>query len=168
VTEPINDPAYWRVRLAKADPLHHAVFKCPTERWRAIEAKHREILARLIAPGDSVLDAGCAWGRLLNLLPSEWYGYYLGVDLSPDFVAKAREDHPHRDFRVLDLRDLVGVEPAGDSGGKFEWAVMVSIRPMVRRNLGDEAWEAMERELRRVAKRLLYLEYDPDSEGSVE
>jgi hypothetical protein len=38
----------------------------------------------------------------------------------------------------------------------------------VRRNLGDEAWEAMERELRRVAKRLLYLEYDPDSEGSVE
>jgi hypothetical protein len=62
--EPIWDATYWRRRLelAQAGHLHHSVFRCPLDRWLAIEAKHREILARTINPTDSILDAGCGWG----------------------------------------------------------------------------------------------------------
>jgi SAM-dependent methyltransferase len=163
--EPILEPSYWAKRLREAPPeqLHTAVFKCPLDRWRRIEAKHREILARLIGPADSVLDAGCGWGRLLELMPAGWEGIYCGVDLSPDFVRLAERRWPRHHFYVGDLRSL---PPAIDL--KFSWAVLVSVRPMVRRNCGDEVWAQMERELRRVAKRLLFLEYDEASEGSVE
>jgi SAM-dependent methyltransferase len=163
--KPILDPAFWRERLASAKEPHHAIFVCPGEQWRRIEAKHREILARTIGPADSVLDAGCGWGRLLGLMPEGWGGYYLGVDLSPDFIAaaKPRAVHQRREFYCADLRDLDFLE----SGG-FDWAVAVSVRPMVRRELGEETWRQMERELRRVARRRLYLEYDPDCEGFVE
>jgi hypothetical protein len=51
---------------------------------------------------------------------------------------------------------------------KWDWAILVSVRPMIRRNMGDDVWAQMESEVRKVATRLLYLEYDPSDEGSVE
>ena len=175
MTEPILDPSYWEQRLRTAAELHHSVFRCPLDRWLRIEAKHREILAKLIKPDAALLDAGCGYGRLLTLLPTDWRGPYLGVDLSPALIAKARELHPRRalnHFVVGDLRNLrlTSVVPAGDYLGMYRWdyAVLISVRPMVRRNCGDEIWAAMEREIRRVAKKLLFLKYDEAGEGSVE
>lgn len=167
MSELISDPRYWARRLREANrrgEIHHAVFKCPLDRWRRIEAKHREILSRLIGPNDSVLDCGCGWGRLLNLMPKEWVGPYWGVDLSPDFIKLAQEEHV-RLFTVCDLRDLSKHAPGGS---KYDWAVLISVRPMVIRNLGAEEWAKMESEIRRVAKKLLYLEYDENDEGKVE
>lgn len=165
MTLPVSDPAFWKGRLIgapKGSP-HHAVFVCPTDRWQRIEAKHREILARTVGPLDSVLDAGCGWGRLLTLLPEAWVGDYRGVDASPDFVRLAEATYPDKGFIVGDLRALPWAWT-----GLFDWAILVSIRPMIRRNLGDAEWDKMEAELRRVAKRLLYLEYDENDEGSIE
>src|SRR5688572_5696278 len=98
MTQPILDPQYWKERLEQAQRghLHHAVFRCPLDRWQRIEARHSEILARLIGPTDSVLDAGCGYGRLLDLLPATWRGGYLGVDLSPDLIRLAECRLPER------------------------------------------------------------------------
>jgi SAM-dependent methyltransferase len=172
--EPIFDPAYWagRLREARSGCLHHAVFRCPEERWRAIEARHRALLARVIGPGDSILDCGCGWGRLLELLPRHWEGLYYGVDLSPDFVDMAKSKYgaehdllgfPRYHFAVGDLRDLSEYKWSG-----MDWAVFVSVRPMIRRHMGGAVWDAVEAEARSVARRLLFLEYDPDDPGSVE
>lgn len=164
--ELIASPAYWqrRIREAPADAFHHSIFKCNTDQWRRIEEKHREILANLITPTDSILDAGCGYGRLLTLMPPTWTGTYYGVDLSPDFIDLARDRYPTRSFFVGDLRAL-GFLPIVN---RCEWAVLISIRPMVKRNLGDDVWAEMEEELRRVARKLLYLEYDPGDGGHVE
>lgn len=159
--EMIGDIRYWKQRLEQASELHHAIFRCPLETWRRIEAKHREILARVIQPRDSIFDAGCGWGRLLELMPATWDGRYLGVDLSPDFVHMAQLAYPTREFVVGDLRELAIPD-------RFDWALLISMRPMVKRNLGDDVWAAMERQVRRVATKLLYLEYDHDADGSVE
>lgn len=167
MSELISDPRYWARRLREANrrgEIHHAVFKCPLDRWRRIEAKHREILSRLIGSNDSVLDCGCGWGRLLTLMPEGWIGKYLGFDLSPSFTDLAKVEHPGRAFAVCDMRDMgpLWIE------SPFDWAVLISVRPMVIRNLGAEEWAKMESEIRRVADRLLYLEYDENDEGKVE
>lgn len=169
MTEPILDTSYWANRLKKApaDALHHAIFRCPTSRWLQIEEKHRKILAEEIGLYDKIIDVGCGWGRLLTLLPKDWRGAYLGVDISPDFIDLARSKWPGKTFVVGDIRNWErswGIfEPI-----KFDWAIMISIRPMVIRNLGEKAWEEMEKELRKFSKQLLYLEYDPNDEGSIE
>jgi SAM-dependent methyltransferase len=164
VAEPVFDPDYWRVRLARSidrEQAHHAVFEVSEERWRKIAAKHRDILRGKILPSDSILDAGCGWGRLLSLLPKEWKGEYVGVDLSPDFIRVATAAHPSRHFLVGDLREPLGV------GGSFSWAILISIRQMVIANVGGEAWAEIEANLRAVARRLLVLEYDSDAGGVV-
>src|SRR5436309_2244308 len=122
--DPLFDPAYWRDRLKDARAaghLHWSVYRCHLERWKAVEAKHREILARLIGPADSVLDCGCGYGRLVEMMPAGWRGKYLGVDISPDFVELARKKYGDRPlaFEAADLRGL----PLPDSS--FEWAVLV-------------------------------------------
>lgn len=165
---PIADPAFWKERLdeVQSDNLHHAVFRCPRDRWKRIEAKHRDILERVIQPKDRILDAGCAWGRLVDLLPPSWVGDYKGVDISPDFLTMARERNPGLEFEQYDLRHLPHYWGKGNFS--FDIAVMISIRPMVKRHMGETEWGKMESELRRVAKKLLYLEYDENDEGSVE
>lgn len=165
MSEPILDPSYWRGRLHRApsDALHHAIYRCPLDRWKKIEEKHRSILSTEIKQNDSVLDPGCGYGRLLTLLPEEWRGAYHGLDLSPDFIALARENHQGREFSVGDLRYLP--QEWTDS---FDWAVITSVRHMVIGNLGGAVWDVMEKELRRLAKHLLFLEYDENNNGSIE
>lgn len=164
MNKPVLDPNYWKGRLEEArkgDSFHHAVYICHTGMWEMVEAKHREILAGLVKDQDSVLDVGCGYGRLLGLLPASWYGHYVGIDISPDFVDLARQRWPLRFFLRCDIREVV-------AHWKFDWAVMVSMRPMVLNNLGGEVWEQIEEVLRKSATRLLYLEMDFEDEGSVE
>ena len=165
-SELIQSPSYWRRRLQQAPPdqLHHAIFKCGLDQWRRIEEKHREILSTVLRSSDSVLDCGCGWGRLLNLMPDWWQGDYLGVDLSPDFVHLARVERPGVEFAVGNLAEYpLTLEPQS-----FDWAVLISIRPMIKRHLGEEKWSEMERAVRQAARKLLYLEYDVNDGGSVE
>jgi len=120
----------------------------------------------LIHPLDSVLDAGCGWGRLLSLMPDVWVGGYLGMDLSPDFVHLADGNYPDRRFWVHDLRDLDLLVKLFKSR-RFDWCVLISMKHMVIRNAGQGVWDGIEEQLKGVAKRLLFLEYDPDDPGTV-
>lgn len=160
MTQPISDPEYWRQRLINAKEMHQAVFLCSHAKWEAIAQSHREILRELIKPTDSILDCGCGWGRLLDMLPAEWNGDYLGVDLSPDFIELAKRTYPGRPFLQGDLR-----EPLPRIYHQYDWAVLISVRPMVQRNLGGEVWDVMEQRIKQVARQMLFLEYDERREA---
>ena len=166
MTEPILEESYWRVRLQQARQRHHAIFKCPLNEWQRIEEKHRDILRDRIGDQDRILDAGCGWGRLLDLMPDAWVGDYTGIDLSPEFIDLAREEHPDKNFLVGDLDNLgrfftIGYEDI------FDWGILISIRPMMIRNLGQNYWNQVEKKLRRVCKDLLFLEYDEKDRGEI-
>lgn len=166
--EPISDPNYWARRITDAKVSdHHSIYLCGIEEWRKIEARHRQILRGLIHPDDSILDVGCGYGRLLTLLPRSWVGNYLGIDLCPEFVAKARKEHPDRrsSFVVMNVLDLPGANP--DAGVHFDWAVLVSIKQMMLRNLPPENWVRVEGIIKKAARRVLLLEYDDADGGEV-
>jgi cyclopropane fatty-acyl-phospholipid synthase-like methyltransferase len=165
MTEPILDPEYWAKRLDTARVQHHAIFKCPTDLWEAIAAKHRTLLARHIGACDSILDVGCGWGRLLSLMPEDWCGSYVGIDIASKFLRMAREAYPVRRFMncsVLGLQHALSRQQT-----PVDWAVLISFRPMVCCNLGQEYWDRADTLLRHYTKMQLYLEYDLQHEGEV-
>jgi SAM-dependent methyltransferase len=170
MAEPIFDTTYWDERLAIAvdrEQVHHAIFQCDQDEWRRIADKHRRILERVLSPNDAVLDAGCGWGRLLSLMPSWWHGKYLGVDISPTFIKMARSRRPDHEFLVFDLRH--GLPKSYTTRfDRFDLAVLISIRPMVIRNAGQEEWDKILHTLRGCAREMLFLEYSEDDEGSIE
>nr|WP_304502222.1 class I SAM-dependent methyltransferase [Brachybacterium sp. FME24] len=83
-----------------------------------MEASGKDIYgeARLIdamAPrGARILDAGCGTGRLGGYLARAGH-QVVGVDLDPDLIAVAREDHPDASWEVGDLAELDVRDPDG-------------------------------------------------------
>jgi cyclopropane fatty-acyl-phospholipid synthase-like methyltransferase len=128
--------------------------------WTKIEAYHKKILTQWIKPHESILDAGCGWGRLLSLLPNGWHGAYTGVDLSPEFIARAKKTWRKRAFLVGDLRDLTGLPI-------YDWAIMVSMRGMIMTN-APASWEKIRDQLKRHSLRIMYLEANEEDKGVVE
>lgn len=167
MTEAILDEAYWSTRLKQAQAkgeLHQSIYICGHAHWNRIEEKHRTILARLIQSNDSILDAGCGYGRLLTLLPRGWNGHYVGLDLSPDLIEIAEKQHPNRIFEVADLSNE---NKNFDRNHKFDWCVLISIRDMIRRNVSGEYWDTVEQNLKQHCRKLLFLEYSETAEEEI-
>jgi SAM-dependent methyltransferase len=74
-------------------------------------------LQAIIPPGKRVLELGCGTGAILDSLKPS---YGLGIDLSPEMVAVARQKRPHLRFEVGDVEHL----SLSDS---FDYVVMVDL-----------------------------------------
>lgn len=165
--EQVLSPEYWESRSKRSKETgqrHQAVFLCHFSKWKAIETRHREILRETIRPTDSVLDVGCGYGRLIDMMPDDWTGRYVGVDVYDGFVSEGIERHrgrPCTEFVTADVRDLGGFP------FRFDWAVMISVRPMIKRNCGEGVWGEMERVVKSLVGRILYLEYDENDKGEI-
>ena len=67
----------------------------------------------VIAPG-RVLDLGCGPGNSTAILKQYFpSAEILGVDNSPDMLAKARQDYPELSFRLFDINDSLSTLGAG-------------------------------------------------------
>jgi SAM-dependent methyltransferase len=77
----------------------HAVFSIPSvyehfQQWIGADAIYRTFVRHLdIRPGQRVLDLGCGTGTILQYLPDV---DYTGIDLSEEYIRKARSRYPGR------------------------------------------------------------------------
>ena len=154
MSKPINKTEFWKERIETAQKEHYSVYVCGEDMWKNINKVHETIIEREIKPSETVLDAGCGYGRWCEIFDNN---KYFGVDFSPDFIKKAQEKYPEYLFAVKNLKDLQIKDKS------FDWAICVSIKKMVVDNLGEEEWNLMLKELKRVARKVLVLEYeDPE------
>lgn len=151
--EPVDFPGFWKGRLERArseGKLWYSVYLTHKDQWMNIEKVHAEVIANLIMKDCQVLDAGCGYGRLAHLFDPD---HYTGIDFSPDLLEEARKKNPSYFFAQDDLTKI----PYADKN--FDWAICSSIKQMIIGQVGMPKWRDMEKELRRVARRVLILEY---------
>lgn len=83
--------------------------------WRglggAYHARLAEVFAFLTAPGLRILEIGCGQGELLASLRSS---RAVGVDFSPEMLARARRRHPELVFIDTDAHDLSAIQEQFD------------------------------------------------------
>jgi SAM-dependent methyltransferase len=151
MSKPINKLEFWKERIDGAVKEQYSVYICNDNLWRDIFLAHKKIINDLIPKDAYVLDAGCGYGRMCELFKPQ---NYEGIDFSPDFIKLATEKYPNHSFEVQDLKKL----PYENK--QFDWSFCVSIKKMVMDNLGEEEWLKMEKELKRVSKKVLILEYE--------
>lgn len=151
----VTSISFWKDRIRGAAKRHFMVYVTSEGDWQRINYEHEKILRTEIKQTDKVLDAGCGYGRWAHLFSMD---NYVGVDLSPDFVEMAHLENIGWKFIEGKLESL----PFQD--GEFDVAFCVSIKEMIIDNCGQELWDAMQRELKRVAKKLLILEYTNPAE----
>lgn len=153
----VNKIEFWKKRIETAQKDHYSVYVTGHEDWKRINELHAKIIEKEV--DGTVLDCGCGYGRLSELFP----GMYDGVDFSPDFIELAKQKYPRlaKHFHVADLKAL----PFEDSS--IDWGICVSIKRMIIDNLGEEEWKEMEKEIGRVCKNILILEYETPDEYEV-
>ena len=155
--KPIDNPDFWKRRLywasATGRGTHTAIYDIDPDTWIYIQNDTNRILKNHLTSGMKLLDAGCGYGAASAYLPSGVN--YVGVDISPDLIEVARIAYPDRVFVLGDIRDL---SQFGD--GEFDYGLCRSIRKMILDNLGAGEWDKMSRELLRVCKRVILIEYE--------
>lgn len=139
---------FWQQRIKEAQKKHHIVYYTTDDDWSLIQEKHREIIRK--EGQGKILDAGCGYGRLAEFITSE---QYVGVDFSPDLIELAKKEYPQHVFVVADIAKL----PFQDK--EFDVCFCASIRHMVISNSGKRVWNRMQKEMQRVAKKVIVLEY---------
>lgn len=161
--KPVDKIEFWDQRILEAKEegdLRSSVFK--TNEWSHIDGAHKNVLDQYVGCSDSVLEAGCGYGRSIDLMAP--FKEYLGIDQTPGFIDLARRSRsytfPHIDFHL-------GVLPGClrcDSNNSYDWVVCISLMVMIISNLGWGKWDAIQKELLRVSKNgVLCLEYtDPE------
>lgn len=149
MNKPVNKLEFWKERIDHAQKEHYSVYVTGENDWKRINKAHEEIFEKEVKGTDRVLDAGCGYGRWANR-----FSNYVGIDFSPDFIAKAKNNFPDKDFRVMDMKKLDFKDK------EFDVAFCVSIKKMIVDNLGWDEWNLMQKELERVSKKVLLLEYE--------
>jgi SAM-dependent methyltransferase len=103
----VTEPSAW-VRLTRDDPQHSAAY---IQRFRNLAAQGMDLVgeARLVdamlSRGSRVLDAGCGPGRIGGYLAAVGH-QVVGVDVDPELIAAAEQDHPGPRWLVGDLAEL--------------------------------------------------------------
>jgi SAM-dependent methyltransferase len=103
----MTEPSAW-VRMTQEDPQHSAAY---VQRFRDLAAQGMDLVgeARLVdamlGRGSRVLDAGCGPGRVGGYLADVGHDV-VGVDVDPELIAAAEEDHPGPRWLVGDLATL--------------------------------------------------------------
>jgi hypothetical protein len=87
------------------------------------------------------------------MLPEEWDGDYLGIDICLEFLDEARMRYPRKEFL---LHNIIG----SSLNRQFDVAVLISFRGMIINNLGQDMWERARSNISAITSRVLYLEYD--------
>lgn len=149
----VTTPAFWQQRMAESPDARRIIWDGTDQQWDQMEKRHRELLERTVQPSWSVLDAGCGYGRLLGMMPKLWHGFYVGLDVSPDLIQMARNHWPGKSFSVCDL-----TQPLPLWAPKFDIAVCVMLRHMLRTHAGEEVWQKVKANILQRADRMLCLE----------
>lgn len=107
------------------------------ERFRTMAAEGADLggearlLDAMVPPGSRILDAGCGPGRLGAELHARGHTV-VGVDVDPELIAAAEQDHPGPRWLVADLAELdlpaLG-EPEPFAAAVLAGNVMVFIAP---------------------------------------
>jgi SAM-dependent methyltransferase len=102
----LNSENYQRARIAHWDAV-----ACQMDHWSGWGGGYHRRLERvfrfLVPPGQRVLEVGCGRGDLLAALsPAQG----VGIDFSPEMLARARQRHPDLTFIQADAHDLSGLD----------------------------------------------------------
>ena len=82
-------------------------------------------LSRLVGTSERILDFGCGYGRVANLLWMNGFKNVEGVDSSPGMIACGRKRFPHLDLSTFDTLPLS--RPAGHYAAAVLVAVLTSV-----------------------------------------
>ena len=149
-------PEYWSSRVTKvlanpATPTYKTVLDTTSNGWDKVQSHSKEILAKYTKPGESILDAGCGYGAIIPITTKLKLQYH-GVDYCRDMIDLALAANIGIPFTLASLDNLPF------SNHQFDWAFCRGVEGSTKTLVSNKKWRAIQRELLRVARKLILVD----------
>lgn len=145
---------FWRTRIKQAKdaglPIDFAMAASGFD-WGVIDKEHSSRIFKYATRNSKILDVGCGYGRTAHWFADE---NYTGIDFVSEFVDEAHKRHPNKRFLVGNITEAL---PFKDK--EFDIALLISVKRVIAPVVGEKVWGVVEKELKRVAKKVIILEY---------
>lgn len=69
-------------------------------------------LSSYLSPNSRILEFGCGYGRLLQLLSSKGYHNIIGFDFAQNMIARGKKLYPHLDMQLIDSMKTLPLDNA--------------------------------------------------------
>ena len=139
---------FWRQRLRESSEPRFAIAASGFD-WDGINNIHTKIIFKYVKKADKVLDVACGIGRIVH-----WFDDYVGIDFLEEFIEIARKENPDKRFLVCDITRKLPFKSK-----EFDWAILISVKKVIEPVIGKDKWAKVEKELKRVTKGIIILEY---------
>ena len=112
ITPPFDEAGveYQRIRMTHWDNVAQK-----RDHWRGFGRWYHRRIAQiykfLVNPNQRILEIGCGMGSLISQLKPS---HGVGVDFSPEMIARAKQRHPEIEYHQLDAHDLSSLEGTFD------------------------------------------------------
>ena len=120
-------------------PDVNSVLDCQTAYWDRVAAEKRFTLPfnkkkfrNLVDIEGKVLDLGCGYGRICEIIYGLGYRKVIGLDIAAKMISRGRKQHPHLDLRVLNPGQWPG-RPAS-----FDAVVLFAVLTCIPTNKGQQ------------------------------
>ena len=141
------NPTFWEERYKKSNNYSQAIQAISD--WNAVGEEQKKVCEQFIE--GKVFDAGCGYGRIIEFLPWSKITEYIGMDITPIFIEEAKRLYPNHKFILGDIRNT------GFNDKVFDWGIVIGIADSIY-------WPEMEKELKRICKKLLILRCEKPKE----
>jgi SAM-dependent methyltransferase len=156
----VTSEQFWRTRLwevvAYGYELHQIIYRTDIANWNKIQTSTAKVLRNLLPAKCKLLDAGCGYGALYDVLHSvpHFSGVeYTGVDLSSDLISIGKLRHPDANLIHSSLEDIKFED------NHFDFAIFRSVNGMLHDNDYGSVWDAAFTNIKRVSKGVIIMEY---------
>lgn len=156
----VTTQEFWRKRIwevvANGLELHQVIYRTDIGNWNKIQKATAKLLKDVLPPSCNVLDAGCGYGALyevLHAVPHFSGVQYTGLDLSEDLVGIAKLRYPDAVFEQCRLEDAMYPD------NHFDFTVFRSVEGMLHDNGYSAAWSMAFDNVKRMSKNVILIEY---------
>lgn len=108
-------------------------------------------LEKFLMPGSHILEYGCGYGRMMNILKSAGYENLIGFDFAENMISRGKKEHPDLDLRLLERSGVIPKDKESVDAVMMSTVLCCMIDPQEKTLLMDE--------IRRILKKggILYL-----------
>jgi ubiquinone/menaquinone biosynthesis C-methylase UbiE len=102
-------------------------------------------LAPFLPQSSQIVEYGCGYGRMMNILKAAGYEHLLGFDFAPNMIARGRRENPDLDLRLLEKSGRIPCPDESADAVMMSTVLCCLIDPQEQANLMAEVQRVLKK-----------------------
>lgn len=102
-----------------------------------------EKLAPFLEPESKIIEYGCGYGRVMQMLKAHGYNHLTGFDFAQNMIERGKATHPHLDLNLLEESGKIPCDDESVDAVVMMTVLCCMTDPIEQQKLLEEAWRVL-------------------------